>query len=75
MFHLYFGLFDIVLYASGACVAIVLADAICDDRPRASTSTQIKPSSSVMSSSDVVAKAHQPSAVKPVERQSVSTSF
>ena len=30
MFHLYFGLFDIVLYLGGAYSAMVLANAICD---------------------------------------------
>ncbi len=42
MFHLYFGLFDIVLYLGGAYSAMVLANAICDrldqaDAARATT--------------------------------------
>lgn len=74
MFHLYFGLFDVVLYAGGVYCAIVLADAICDDRPRVSASTLSKTSASVMSGTDVIAKSRQPQVTKPVERQSVSTS-
>lgn len=40
MFHLYFGAFDIVLYLGGTYFAIVLANAICDDRERIKTTQE-----------------------------------
>jgi hypothetical protein len=75
MFHLYFGLFDVVLYAAGAYFAIVLADAICDDRPTVSASNVSKTSSSVLSGADIMTRVYQPTVKKSVEQQSVSTSL
>ena len=40
MFHLYFGAFDIVLYLGGTYFAMVLANAICDDRERIKTTQE-----------------------------------
>lgn len=74
MFHLYFGLFDVVLYAGGTYFALVLANTICDDRPRVTTaSTLAKTSSPVMSASEAIAKSRQPIVTKTADQQPVST--
>ena len=48
MFHLYFGAFDIVLYLGATYSAMVLAKAICEERPvemsEAATSAEALPS-------------------------------
>ncbi|MEM9003368.1 MAG: hypothetical protein AAGE59_07570 [Cyanobacteria bacterium P01_F01_bin.86] len=41
MFHIYFGAFDIVLYLGGTYFALVLANAICDDRPRLQATQEV----------------------------------
>jgi hypothetical protein len=71
MFHLYFGAFDIVLYLGGAYVAMVLAEAICEDRPKAKTLTQTHTSVADQPSVSAGATVNIPQPKKTQESQPV----
>ncbi|MGF1523770.1 MAG: hypothetical protein ACFBSF_15750 [Leptolyngbyaceae cyanobacterium] len=58
MFHVYFGAFDIVLYLGGVYVAVVVANAICDDQkhPQAVRSATAKTAETLTSAQTTISQ-------------------
>ena len=74
MFHLYFGAFDILLYLGGIYFAMVLADAICEERPKAKTLVQTYTPTSNQLSASAQSPINIPHSKKVEERQPVRVS-